>query len=1354
MTIAIVVRTQVAKAQSTPSITLTPTSGPPQTTFVTAVGSNYATSSVFTVTFDGASLGSVTTPSGSGSWSLSFSVPTSPGGARTIQAGSATATFVVTSAISLSGSIGAPSSSLIVSGLGFGASQTGIAVTFGTQTVATVSANAQGSFTASITVPFVAAGVYNIGAGGAPTQTFTVVSGLSVNPNTGTAGTTVTLQGAGFAPSTSLSLTLDGASVQTVNTDGQGTFLATYQIGRIRGGIHTFGISGASLGGTVPTFTMTPSITIDRSSAAPGASVNVLGSGFSSGEGGISVTFDGTPVVSGISADGEGRWSGSFTVPVTSAGSHVVRASGSLTLGTSVPQATISVSSGIRLDRTSGPPGTSVVINGFGFNASASGVTVVVGTSPGVGVIVNEQGLWTATVSIPTAPSGPLIVRVIGPGVQPVEATFGVTPVIALSLTRGSPGTALKVDGSGYPANQTNVAVTFGTATATTSADSLGSWSVTLTVPRSPSGTYQVRSGGSAPAAEAAFVVTPAIAVSTDKGVPGTPVTVTGAGFPASQTGIAVAIGQATVASNITAAADGGWSATITIPSLSSGSYPVRSGGSAPVVEVAFAVTPVVSVLPEVASPGTTVAATGAGFGANERGISVTFGQTTLASGIVADAQGSWTASFAVPTLPANTYQVIASGSLSQSANVKNGSFTITSKIVLTPPSAVPGSSVSVSGSGFKTSERGIAITFDGAGLVSGIVADGSGVFQSSFVVPVSAGGAHSIRASSGEASVSSTAEASFRTVPNISVNRTSGPPSAPVTVSGVGFGPGEGGIVISFDGIPVLQNVRADGTGSFSVTVQPPPLPTGQHAIQATGAGGSASLANRPELAFQITPSLALNPPGGNIGMTTAVIGSGFAPLSPVSVSYERGLAMATAETDALGSFRVNLVIPKSVRGDHPVAAKDARGNGAQAVFAVDSSPPPIVSLSAPSDGAGGAKLKGYRPEFKWNPAIDPSGVTYTLEIAKSADFASPVLVKKELATPSYKLASQEALDRGSYYWRVRAIDAASNEGPWSEPFSVQSGTVSYWVVSVLVILAFVLVGAGALYMARRRKVKLQRIPVPTVPTYRELPDTSAATTALPAPSRRPALDVPKRLALPDPGKRGLSVEDRAQMQRLLEFVRSIPVLRTSADLLWLEEIVEHTTSAEEDPFESAISGRLRVRYEPQWTRHPTYQDLQQVLQGKPYLKALNEYLSATDWCALETLTLLKEIYEELGISLAPETSKEIKRRLTLAAGRDAITWFQGSHLKPPTAKDYLVKRATEGDSQAVSLFGADETPFGGLLAEGVSEADAAQLQNAHIQARVKFRASERAKELAHRFTEMDVLRERLLKASQEPGQ
>lgn len=51
---------------------------------------------------------------------------------------------------------------------------------------------------------------------------------------------------------------------------------------------------------------LVPAISISRTKGAPGTSVTVTGSGFGASERGITVTFDGTPVASGISANPQG----------------------------------------------------------------------------------------------------------------------------------------------------------------------------------------------------------------------------------------------------------------------------------------------------------------------------------------------------------------------------------------------------------------------------------------------------------------------------------------------------------------------------------------------------------------------------------------------------------------------------------------------------------------------------------------------------------------------------------------------------------------------------------------------------------------------------------------------------------------------------------------------------------------------------------------------------------------------------------------------------------------------------------------------------------------------------------------
>jgi len=76
----------------------------------------------------------------------------------------------------------------------------------------------------------------------------------------------------------------------------------------------------------------------------------------------------------------------------------------------------------------------------------------------------------------------------------------------------------------------------------------------------------------------------------------------------------------------------------------------------------------------------------------------------------------------------------------------------------------------------------------------------------------------------------------------------------------------------------------------------------------------------------------------------------------------------------------------------------------------------------------------------FDWEDVTDESSpVTYALQIATDEDFTadSIVLEKTELAKSEYILTEKEELELAGqetpYYWRVRAIDAALNEGEWT---------------------------------------------------------------------------------------------------------------------------------------------------------------------------------------------------------------------------------------------------------------------------------------------------------------------------------
>jgi len=139
---------------------------------------------------------------------------------------------------------------------------------------------------------------------------------------------------------------------------------------------------------------------------------------------------------------------------------------------------------------------------------------------------------------------------------------------------------------------------------------------------------------------------------------------------------------------------------------------------------------------------------------------------------------------------------------------------------------------------------------------------------------------------------------------------------------------------------------------------------------------------------------------------------------------------------------------------------AQDKAGNkaiyGGQAMME-DQPPlaPNPIQPRAERFGLMGSKIV----KFEWTPVADESGVTYTLEIARDLNFfpLEPGMRKTELT----QTTSLISMPPGTYYWRVRAIDLAGNESPWSlspYPFRVGFLSLPYLIIGGL-LLALVLV-------------------------------------------------------------------------------------------------------------------------------------------------------------------------------------------------------------------------------------------------------------------------------------------------------
>ena len=113
----------------------------------------------------------------------------------------------------------------------------------------------------------------------------------------------------------------------------------------------------------------------------------------------------------------------------------------------------------------------------------------------------------------------------------------------------------------------------------------------------------------------------------------------------------------------------------------------------------------------------------------------------------------------------------------------------------------------------------------------------------------------------------------------------------------------------------------------------------------------------------------------------------------------------------------------------------------------------------------------------FDWQDisTLNPP-VTYDLQIGTDPGFSSLILERIGLTSSEYVLTGEDQLPNAPldtpYYWRIKAIDNAKNEGEWSVPWSFyyQSGfTFPSWATYTLIGIAVVLVGYLAYWLGRR---------------------------------------------------------------------------------------------------------------------------------------------------------------------------------------------------------------------------------------------------------------------------------------------
>jgi len=385
--------------------------------------------------------------------------------------------------------------------------------------------------------------------------------------------------------------------------------------------------------------------------------------------------------------------------------------------------------------------------------------------------------------------------------------------------------------------------------------------------------------------------------------------------------------------------------------------------------------------------------------------------------------------------------------------------FTVTGLKPIDPKEGPVGTEVEIEGVGFDDDED-IEVFYDGDEIDIESGDDGTdddGEFTLTIIIPPSTAGDHTIKVEIKKAE----GEAEFTVEPTMDISPTEGRIGDRVTVTGTGYGD-EVDVTITF-GDDEVATVETDEYGSFAVNFDVPGVAAGTYDVIAEDDNDNKADA----VEFTMTTDISVSPvtsqaSPGYVGMPVTISGTGFIPNVTITITYTSTPTVFTTTSKDDGSFSYTFEIPPSESGSHTITASDGT-NTMEVAFFMESDAPAIPAPLLPEMGVK-AESTVY---FDWEDVTDDSlPVTYTLQIATDKDFASIVLEKKGLTKSEYTITEAEKLPstkkEAPYYWRVKAIDGASNVSEWT-------GTGSFYIGFVFELagwILYTLMGVGGLLL------------------------------------------------------------------------------------------------------------------------------------------------------------------------------------------------------------------------------------------------------------------------------------------------
>ncbi len=496
--------------------------------------------------------------------------------------------------------------------------------------------------------------------------------------------------------------------------------------------------------------------------------------------------------------------------------------------------------------------------------------------------------------------------------------------------------------------------------------------------------------------------------------------------------------------------------------------------------------TTTISLSPISGSPGSRVALSGDGF--IGKLATVYWDNKKLVQNIPVNKTGQINYTFKIPSASRGEHMIKVTDDSNWSNIMATATFEITPGITAEPYWGKPTNQITIFGYGFAPGEPNIKTTWDGQPLSrSPIAADKTGSWYSMLDVPNLPKGEYIISAYGDLTKANELQDLVFTVAPFCKAKPVSGPVGTKVLLTGVGFRAGEDGLTFTWDG-PILDtNFVAQPNGSFSHEITVPPSVKGRHII---GIYGSSFTPKGivPNIEFEVTPAIQLNTSSGNKGTEVKMEGNGFNASEMISISFDK-TNIGDATTDSKGSFNAVFQVPSVTGKEHTVTASGNKGALAQTSFSTTKGTPATPQLLFPGPGA---KIEAFNSvldvmmsilkyigglfdfitgsgqktndssltTMNWTVNGDQTGVTYTIQLARTEDFSTVTFQKSGISGNSYILNKSSLPLTGVYYWRAKAADETGGESAWSNTWKFEIVPTSPLVLALSITILVLFIG------------------------------------------------------------------------------------------------------------------------------------------------------------------------------------------------------------------------------------------------------------------------------------------------------